>query len=437
MPMKKTQSTCTIRTLMILPIVAWLLLTSNTFASSEKQSVADIVQDFIQTAQGKQQKSRTTVGDSVLWSIKSFATNIITSNKGATDNTPTIQYASNNTNTSYILDTHTANTNVFFNDIVDNVYIDDINILASQWLVAGYNNTFFPENHVRLGDLSKVIVNAYRLTVWLDASKAKPMEFIQTAYNEWFLVWVVDNTKNIDQDMLINNQQFQTILANIHKQYPKITEDIQTDISNQEYVNKATMAHYVVALFWLTFNSQNYYKKIVSWFKDHPDRDAVMTLIQNDIIPYTTDIDPDKTLSRAAFIHQLIKTYALSNRVVLGDRTYDIVDVDWQDEYTPLIIYAYQQGRLDYMLVQTKGQTFLYPENNVTLDEVYEVITAITQKNIVTGIIPYNQKVTQWQIATILVEVFKIQKQTEKTIITPTSSNTTIVQRVMDLFAKL
>lgn len=58
------------------------------------------------------------------------------------------------------------------------------------------------------------------------------------------------------------------------------------------------------------------------------------------------------------------------------------------------------------MLVQTKGQTFLYPENYVTLDEIYELITAITQKNIVTGIIPYNQKVTQGEIATILVETF-------------------------------
>lgn len=68
-----------------------------------------------------------------------------------------------------------------------------------------------------------------------------------------------------------------------------------------------------------------------------------MTLIQYDIIPYDRELDPDTHISRAAFINQLIKTYALSHRVVLGERIYDIADVDGQADTTPLIVYAYQQ----------------------------------------------------------------------------------------------
>ena len=53
---------------------------------------------------------------------------------------------------------------VFFADIKDHQYEESIAILASHKLFKSQEK-FYPHNYVRLADLSKIVVNAYRLAV--------------------------------------------------------------------------------------------------------------------------------------------------------------------------------------------------------------------------------------------------------------------------------
>lgn len=195
------------------------------------------------------------------------------------------------------------------------------------------------------------------------------------------------------------------------------------------------MAYYIQKAFNLQLDEAQYTKKLLEPMANNSNKEALQTLLAYDVIPYATILNSEVTLSRKEFIERLVKTYALSTKVALNQTTYSIADLDGQDPVTPVIVYAYDQKRLDYILVQTKGQLFLYPNQAITLDEVYELVTAVTEKKFITGIIQFNQQITQGEIATVLMQAFNLR---QKEILTqPTASNTTIVDRVVNLFARL
>jgi len=91
------------------------------------------------------------------------------------------------------------------------------------------------------------------------------------------------------------------------------------------------------------------------------------------------------------------------------------------------------------LVIQTKGQKFIDPDAIATLDEVYEIITAIVKNNLITGIIDANTAITQEKLAMILVDTFNMTHNTPDILIQPSNNNSspTIVQRVFNLFAKI
>ena len=195
------------------------------------------------------------------------------------------------------------------------------------------------------------------------------------------------------------------------------------------------MTYYIQKAFNLQLDEAQYTKKLLEPIVNNTNKEALQTLLAYDVIPYATILNSDNTLSRKEFIERLVKTYALSTKVVLNQTTYSIADLDGQDPVTPIVVYAYDQKRLDYILIQTKGQLFLYPDQAITLDEVYELVTAVTGKKFITGIIKFNQQITQGEIATVLMQAFNLRQKDIPT--QPTASNTTIVDRVVNLFARL
>ncbi len=417
------------KTMVIAPMVLWLMMSSQTFASDQNQSVAHMVQNFVHTAQGKQETQRSTFGKHLFTSIQ----NIFKGNTSS-DNTPRTLFASTNNNNISYNDNVAQNIDgsVFFADIKDHIYEQEIAILASHQLFLAQEK-FYPHNYVRLADLSKIIVNTYRISVWLDSINTSPEAFVKTAFEEGFLYGVIDEVTPETIEQIVQYRDMQTILENIYTQYPKITTTQNITEEPSEILRKGSMAYYVTRVFDLPLNDQQYENAQFHDIKNNPHYEAMRTLIEANIL--RTNIDPKQTVSRATFIDQVVKTYALNNRVVLKDNNHDLADINGQDTEDPLIIYAYKQWRLDYILVHTKGQTLLQPDQAITMDEVYEILFAITDRDIITGIIDHNQTMQQDAIASAIVQYFMPQNSVEAT--EPEKKNNTLVDRVINIFANI
>jgi hypothetical protein len=414
------------------------MLSSQTFASEQKQSVAHMVQEFINTAQGKQQSQRSQFGDTLITSLKSL---IQKDNKQQLTQPNNTLFAST-TSVQYVSTIQTQiNGSVFFADIQDHPYEQSITVLASHKLFKAQEK-FYPHNYVRLADLSKIVVNAYRLAVWLDTIQATPTQYVQTAYSEWFLTDVINTVDAVTIEKVLTYADMQTIMDNIHKQYPKLTTTAQVTEPTNEILNKWAMSHYVVQIFNTPLHSANYHNQRYASIQNSPYYDQLRSLVEKQVVQYNTAIDPTATLTRAELIEQVVKTYALSNKVLLTSTAHDVADLDGTDPLAPLLVFAYNQWRLEYVLIQTKGQIFVEPDRTATLDEAYEILQTITNKNFITGIIDAQTPITQEKLAKLLVDAFALSIEPSadpqpSTIINPSTSSLWLVQRVRNLLASI
>lgn len=103
------------------------------------------------------------------------------------------------------------------------------------------------------------------------------------------------------------------------------------------------MAHYAVNIFAIPLHNENYYNQRYASIQDSQYADALRSLIQADVIQYDTNINPTATLSRAELIEQIVKSYALSNKVLLTSTAHDLADIDGSDPVSALIVFAYEQ----------------------------------------------------------------------------------------------
>jgi len=416
--------------MVIAPIVLWLMMSGQTFASNQQKSVANTIQDFIHTAQGKQETQRSHFGNNLFASIQS----IFKQNKWQWENTrPNTLFATTNTTISYNDNiAQKLDGSVFFADIKGHIYEQEIAVLASHQLFLAQEK-FYPHNYVRLADLSKVIINSYRISVWLDMVNTSAAQFVQTAFEEGFLHTIIDEVNPQTIEQIVQYKDFQTILDNIHTQYPKITTTQIVDQDPDDILRKGAMAYHISNIFDLEVNNTHYENRQFHDIKNNPHYEAMRTLIENNILNNTTD--PNATVSRAAFIEQVVKTYALNHRVMLKDNNHDLADIDEQDARSPLIIYAYKQGRLDYILVYTKWQIFINPDQDITMDEVYEILFTITGNDIITGIIDHDKAMQQDEIASAIIQYFMWQKIPTQETSAQSEQRTSVVDRVINVFA--
>jgi len=425
-----------VKLLIATPIMLSLMLSSQTFASEQEQSVANMVQEFINTAQWKQESQRSAFGDTVITSIKSLITN---KTKQVTQNKSTL-FAS----TQIIKSTDTIDEeidgSVFFDDIKDHIYEQSIAILASHKLFR-VQEKFYPHNYVRIAGLSKIVTNTYRIAAWLDSIEASAGEYVQTAYSEWFLNDIIDTVNDNTIVKLLTFEDMQIILNNIHKQYPKITNQIQVAQPSKEILTRWAMADYIVRMFDTPLNAVNYSNQRYASIHNSPYYNELRILIENEVLGKDAAVNPTATLTRARLIEQIVKTYSLTNKVLLNNTAYDIADIDGEDPIAPLLVFAYNQWWLEYILIQTKGQLFIEPNRTATLDEAYEILNSITDKSFITGIIDPDTTITQEKFAKLLVDGFGIDAQPSdiqpSTIVSPTENSVWLVQRVRNIIAKL
>jgi hypothetical protein len=409
--------------------VSWLLVSGQLLAAEPKQSVISTVQQIMVTAQGKQEDRRNNIWQNIIGSIQSLRQNTNKNNNVVAQQklfaSTQHNFSSSENNVWEIL----LDWSVFFSDIHTDTYEQSISVLASHKLFQ-QSEKFFPHNYVRLSDLSKVIINAYRISIWLMPIQVTSTDFVQMAFDEWFLVNVIQEVNNIHKEKIITYKDMQIILDNIQKQYPNNTKTIDISYPKNEILRKWAMSEYIVKMFNIQANTEYYTNIRFAHIEDSVYYDAMRTLLEKNIIDKATK--HDENISRATFIKQLVRTYALDKKIIVRDMVHDIEDLNNSDKDSALIIYAYNQWRLDYILIRTKWQVFLEPEATITTDEVYEILAAIVNKNIVTGIIQAGSPISQGKIAQIIVEVFAIQiapNPSSNPIQNPYTQSKSLVQR--------
>lgn len=230
----------------------------------------------------------------------------------------------------------------------------------------------------------------------------------------------------------------QLILDNIHRQYPTISSRIDVTYPAADILLKGAMSHYVTQVFDIPIHQVNYHNARFTHIQESQHYPAMRTLIMHNVI--STQTKPHDQISRADFITQVVKAYALDKRVVIQNTAHDIADLDNQDQNSAIIVYAYDQGWLDYILIRTRGQIFLDPDAMIHKDEVYEILTAISEKHFVTGIITAQSTIQQDQIAQAIVDAFAINIidiPTPQPIQNPNNPRISIVQRVREIIGQL
>jgi len=441
MPINKTWNIR--KKIALLPLVLAIAILGQTFGAEPidthdlwKYSVIDKIQSFLSIAQWKQHTQRESFGDTLVSSIQWLFNSKLAKN---TQTTPLFASTNNTALSPY----HTSapathiDGSVFFEDIAGHAYEAEISILASHGFFKK-TNKFYPHNYVRLNDISKIIVHSYHISVGKNKWDATPEQFVQYAFAEWLLNKVINNVTPDTIEKIVTYADLQHIVDNIHKQYPSITQTIQIQHPAQEIVTKGAMAHYMVALFTLPLDQQHYEDVRYTHIQASPYAGALRALIENNIIPLQHT--PTQQITRAMFIQQLVQAYARDKRVVIQEYMHNIADLDNQDPDTALIVYAHNQWRLDYILIQTKGQIFLDPDAIITADEVYTIIESISKKQMVTGIMTQDTPITQEKIAQILAGAFNIKpinNTTQSTQTTPSASGISLGQRIRSLFAQL
>ena len=103
------------------------------------------------------------------------------------------------------------------------------------------------------------------------------------------------------------------------------------------------MADYIVRMFDTPLNAVNYSNQRYASIHNSPYYNELRILIENEVLGKDAAVNPTATLTRARLIEQIVKTYSLTNKVLLNNTAYDIADIDGEDPIAPLLVFAYNQ----------------------------------------------------------------------------------------------
>lgn len=106
--------------------------------------------------------------------------------------------------------------------------------------------------------------------------------------------------------------------------------------------------------------------------------------------------------------------------------TSDIADIPQIDAIQSIYAWASQNGVLDYIALNTKGQTTIDPDAFVTKDEVYQTLRNIADIKVVIDPASKDDPMTRSELAALLVDVFALAPQDSS----DTTDTSTLTQTV-------
>ena len=286
--------------------------------------------------------------------------------------------------------------NVNFIDINKSEEKDYINTLGQLNLINTNNKNFNPNNHARLFEATKLLMNSYyqkvgypeSAWVWNEIIQGKQLPlFYKKAYEKGLL----NNISNYTEFWRsLSYSEFNIILKNFNTQYPNIISIEKYTLSeNQGYITRWELAKVIIET--LNINiiplnvvnnniQENNTTDIVNTINETIDN--TKTLVEKWVISKEIINNTNQIITRSDFIEILSNAIlnnewkTLTNQNITFDNS--IVDINYNDENILKILYAKQNGLLDYLLEVKRWEEYFYPEIPITKHEAYYIIGTYT-----------------------------------------------------------
>jgi|GEM_PF-1071182 len=242
-------------------------------------------------------------------------------------------------------------------------------------------------------------------------------------------------------------KDFKYMLSQFATQFPTLT---QTGVVSQltesnSVVTKEVMAEYIVKLLDIRPQDETDVQRYFFDTAYHPHGDAVEQLARLEVIKaQNINFNIDSPASRADFAVMLARSFAYFNNFDLS-----LINTDSQDiadiigaPYQKEILYAHQLGFLTYLVELKREQALIVPQKEVTLHEVYHILSKATEKKI-----EYDKSqadkmsITRGELAQLFVTTFDYEspRNYQKEIIskTPTQAVDQADNQSLSFFQKL
>ncbi len=305
----------------------------------------------------------------------------------------------------------------YFSDILYNKDRFYINYLAKEKIVSTNQEKFYPNNFIRLNELSKILVNSYRYKIWykLDWNvglsnknyfdKLMP-KYYNTAYEMWLLNWL-DNID--DYERFVSYDDLDQILQNFKRQYPELINLYYVDIDKSILTIKRGDVARIVFRTLMLDNDKNVDIAYQDIYYD-TNFDAIQTLASLGITnTENSRFYPDNNISRWDFIVMFVKSYLKKTNKTLevSKIDFDIEDLDYNSIYAPYVLYAKEHGLVDYLLEIVRTKKYINLEKLITKHEAYYIVSNIANVSFDYNILEADKEfISRWESAQLMVDAF-------------------------------
>lgn len=305
----------------------------------------------------------------------------------------------------------------YFSDILYNKDRFYINYLAKEKIVSTNQEKFYPDNFIRLNELSKILVNSYRYKIWykLDWNvglsnknyfdKLMP-KYYNTAYEMWLLNWL-DNID--DYERFVSYDDLDQILQNFKRQYPELINLYYVDIDKSILTIKRGDVARIVFRTLMLDNDKNVDIAYQDIYYD-TNFDAIQTLASLGITnTENSRFYPDDNISRWDFIVMFVKSYLKKTNKTLevSNIDFDIEDLDYNSIYAPYVLYAKEHGLVDYLLEIVRTKKYINLEKLITKHEAYYIVSNIANVSFDYNILEADKEfISRWESAQLMVDAF-------------------------------
>lgn len=306
-----------------------------------------------------------------------------------------------------------------FVDIADSEYSFYIEELAQKGIVSTKNAKFYPENYIRLNELSKMVVNAYRWRVWYslnsDAGLTAKNYFdaiMPKYYNTAYEMWLLDGLKNIDDyERFVSQKDFETVLKNFQKQFPNL---IHLHYYQEPEEPRTLKRWYVSKALYRTLMLDRDGNIAYGDSAMHKYADAIQVLADLGI-SNTGNVNfyPDQNITRGDFVVLLVKSYLkkTNSKLSVDDLDFSISDLDYNSQYAPYILYAKDHWFIDYLLDTHRWETSIKLNNTISKHEAYHILSQVANVDVSYDVSTADtEKITRGEVAQLLVDCFALWK---------------------------
>jgi len=325
-----------------------------------------------------------------------------------------------------------------FSDISTHADRYYINYLSDKKIISTNGKKFNPENFMRLHELTKILVNSYRYKVWYNLNsnvwlsqdnyftKLMP-KYYNTAYEMWLLEWLND-IENFERFIFYDD--LEKILQNFKGQYPELINLYYLDIDqSSNTIRRWELSRAVFKVFMLDNDESLAYQDIYY----HENLDAIQKLAELEITNTLNNrFYPDNNITRWDFIVMLVKSYLKSQDAELttSDVDFNIKDLDYNSSYAPFVLYAQENGMIDYLFEVVRSENYINLNNTLSKHEVYYIVSKVSGVEIDYDVLKADKElITRWELADLIVDSFNFNWSSKSNL----STNSQIEKLVMDI----